>query len=681
MRHNESTENEKKKTKRGGLSFRKADSIQKKIQIAMIEVVIVTMLILGIVSCYLNYSSTYSTLVQSMNEVSSVAAGRVEWEITAYKNIVQELGRTARLANPDYSTEEKQAIIDEKVDAYSLIRGKLIGLDGIAQIDGTDYSEREYFQYALKGETYFSEPLIAKTDGALSLIAAAPVWEGGLPNTKVVGVVFLSLPADLLDTIMSDINLSDNSGAYIIDKRGTTAAHSVEGMTKSQNNTIENAKSDAGLAKLASLEQKMLAGEDGIGTYFDGGTLKFISYSPIQNTDGWSLAVTAPAMDFFASTVVGILITIAIMIASIVIAGIIAYRIGKGIGEPIRQCAERLQMVKTGDLHTPVPEINTNDETGILADATRSIVESMNAIIGDIKHIVGTMARGDFSVKSNALESYVGDFEEIVVSLRELRDIMSDTLMAIRSAASQVSAGSGQMSESAQSLAEGATDQAGAVQELMATIENVTAMVSENARNAEESYRQALAYEKDAAEGNSAMDELTKAMEKISESSGQIGNIIAEIEDIASQTNLLSLNASIEAARAGEAGKGFAVVADQIGKLASDSAKSAANTRQMIENTVNEVTEGNRITERTSEVLKKVVEGMRRLGESSKDSADSAEVQAESMKQIEQGIEQISSVVQNNSAAAEETSATSEELSAQAISLNEEIGKFTLLEQ
>lgn len=681
MEQHESTAREKKAAGKRSLSFKKADSIQKKIQIAMIEVVIVTMLILGIISSYLNYSSTYSTLVDSMNQVSSIAAERVEWEIASYKNIVQELGRTARLANPDYSIEEKQEIIDEKVKAYGLVRGKLIGVDGIAQIDGTDYNEREYFKRALKGETYFSEPLIAKTDGALSLIAAAPVWEGGIPDTKVVGVVFLSLPADLLDTIMQGIDLSEHSGAYIIGKSGTTVAHSTEGMTKSQNNTIENAKSDSSLKKLASLEQKMIAGEDGIGTYVSKGGIQFLSYSPIASTDGWSLGITAPAMDFFLSTIVGILITIAVMIISIVIAGMIAHRIGKGIGEPIRQCAERLQKVRTGDLHTPVPEITANDETGILADATKSIVDSMNDIIEDIKHIVGTMATGDFSVKSKSLGSYVGDFEEIVVSLRELRDIMSDTLRAIRTAADQVSAGSGQMSESAQNLAEGATDQAGAVQELMATIENVTNMVSANAQSAAESYKQALEYEKDAAESNGAMDELTKAMERISESSSQIGNIIAEIEDIASQTNLLSLNASIEAARAGEAGKGFAVVADQIGKLASDSAKSAANTRQMIETTVEEVTEGNRITERTSQTLKKVVEGMHKLGESSKDSAASAEVQADSMKQIEQGIEQISSVIQNNSAAAEETSATSEELSAQAINLNGEIGKFTLLDQ
>lgn len=669
------------KTKKFTLNFMKATSVQQKIQTAMIEIVVVTMLFLGVVSCYLNYSSTYSTMIQSMNEVSSVAAQRVEWEITAYKNIVQELGRTARLANPSYTIEEKQAIIDEKVKAYGLVRGKLIETNGIALIDGTDYSDREYFKQALKGNVYFSDPLIAKTDNVLSLIIAAPVWEGGLPDTTVVGVVFLSLPANLLDDVMKSIHVSDNSGAYIINSEGTTVAHSTDGMAESQNNTIENAKTDSSLKKIAALEQRMIAGEDGIGSYTYKGTKKYLSFSPIANSNGWSIGITAPSMDYFASTFTGIIITIVIMLVSIFAAAYIALRIGKALGVPISLCAARLQQMTTGDLHSPVPEITSNDETKILADATSSIVKNINLIIADIKYILAQLAKGNFTVRSKNLDGYVGDYENIVVSLRDLRNIMNSTLKTIQVASDQVSAGSDQLSESAQALAEGATEQAGSIEKLVSTVDNLSHMVSENAKSAGEAYIQAVEYESNAAESSSAMNELTLAMEKISQSSNEIGKIIAEIEDIAAQTNLLSLNASIEAARAGEAGRGFAVVADQIGKLASNSAQSAANTRQMIENTVNEVIEGNRITERTSETLKKVVDGMRMLGNNAKDTAHSAEIQANAMKELSEGIEQISSVVQNNSAAAEETSATSEELNAQALSLNSEIGKFTLMDE
>ena len=167
-------------------------------------------------------------------------------------------------------------------------------------------------------------------------------------------------------------------------------------------------------------------------------------------------------------------------------------------------------------------------------------------------------------------------------------------------------------------------------------------------------------------------------MNQINQTSSEVANIISEIEDIASQTNLLSLNASIEAARAGEAGKGFAVVADQIGKLASDSASSAANTRQLIENSLREIEIGNEITEKTTKSILTVIEGIQSLAESTRDISDQSMTQAEAMKQLENGIEQIAEVIQSNSAAAQETSATSEELSAQSDSLKELIGQFVL---
>ena len=167
-------------------------------------------------------------------------------------------------------------------------------------------------------------------------------------------------------------------------------------------------------------------------------------------------------------------------------------------------------------------------------------------------------------------------------------------------------------------------------------------------------------------------------MGRINDTSKQIANIIAEIEDIASQTNLLSLNASIEAARAGEAGKGFAVVADQIGKLASDSANSAINTKKLIENSIVEIEHGNEITAKTTAAIEAVIEGIKMLASSTKEISELSDEQADAMKQLEMGVEQISEVIQNNSAAAQETSATSEELSAQSDNLEGLVGQFKL---
>ena len=191
----------------------------------------------------------------------------------------------------------------------------------------------------------------------------------------------------------------------------------------------------------------------------------------------------------------------------------------------------------------------------------------------------------------------------------------------------------------------------------------------------------ATAAAKDAKKSREEMNQLTLAMERITATSQEIENIIAAIEDIASQTNLLSLNASIEAARAGEAGRGFAVVADQIGKLAADSAQSAVSTRELISKCLVEVEEGNHIVENTMESIGEVLANMESFAGMASGAAQASKEQVDMLKQIEAGIDQITIVVQNNSATAQETSAVSEELSAQATNLEEMVAQFELREE
>ena len=198
------------------------------------------------------------------------------------------------------------------------------------------------------------------------------------------------------------------------------------------------------------------------------------------------------------------------------------------------------------------------------------------------------------------------------------------------------------------------------------------------AQSAEESYKQAEKYANEADNSRAEMSAMVNAMERINETSKKIGNIISEIESIASQTNLLSLNASIEAARAGEAGRGFAVVADQIRQLAEQSAQSVVDTRELIEGSLQEISEGNYAAERAANSIELVVDGIKNIADASREQSRMAEEQAETMRQAEQGVSQISEVVQSNSATAQESSATSEELSAQATTLDELIGQFVL---
>lgn len=665
-----------KAEKKFSFSVKHADSIQKKIQFTMVRVVAIGMVVLGIVACILNFYSTYEMLRTTMNELSKLVADRVEWEITAYKNIVQELGCVSRFSSDAYTIEDKQEIISQKVQGYGFIRGRLINTEGIAEIDNTDFSDRDFFQHAIKGEVYFSEPTLSPTDGKIRLYAAAPVWENGVANTTITGVIMVVLPLDMLNNIAKDIEISENANAYILNKEGTTIAHTLIERVEIAENTIQDAKTDSSLRKIASLEEKMIAGEDGFGTYTYGGVVKMLSYSPVKNSDGWSVAVNAPIMDFFGKLVFSIFAMIVIVIITIVVASSVAVQTGKKIGEPIRLCANRLNQILEGDLQSEIPVIDTKDEVAILADTTKGIVDGLNAIIGDIKYLLSSMADGDFSIHTKAEQHYIGDFEEILLSVRRIHSSLNGTLLSIREAADQVSAGSDQMAEGAQSLAEGATDQAGAVQELLATISDTTAKVEQNAEEAVEASKEAMQIEKSAQDSTKNMQEVTNAMERISTASKEIENIILTIENIASQTNLLALNASIEAARAGEAGRGFAVVASEIGQLANESAKAVEDTRKLIGTALSEVSDGNGIVENTVAVLMDVINGIEEIVQSIEGVAESSKQQAVAMEEINKGIEQISVVVEANSATAEESSATSEELSAQAAQLKEQVERF-----
>ena len=635
--------------------------------------------VLAAAAILLNLATTFYNLRSSLDTMAKLAADRVAQELQGKANIVTELGLNNQLSNTMYEAAQKQEVIDRRVAAYGIVGGKFLNADGICEVEGKDYSDKDYFQRAMQGEVVISDPAVSE-EGKLEVTVAAPVWKNGIQNTEVTGVVCMVPQYSFLNDIVANIKVSSNGSCYILNHSGTTIAHSNPAVAEAQENTIEQAKTDSSLKAIAKLEAKMVNGESGTGSYLYGGSAKLMAYAPIPNTDGWSMAVTAPYTDFIGSTVISIIVALVIAFGAVAIGGNTARKIGKIVGTPIKLCADRLTLLAQGDLHSPMPVIDTEDETKQLANATESLAGSLNIVINDVGQLLAEMADGNFTVTADNKEYYVGDFHGLILSMRTLRDKLSSTLLDIRESVSQVSLGAAQMAETAQGLAEGATDQAGSVEELQATITNLTGIVEENAKALQDSYEQARAYQQQAVSSEEEMKDLIQAMQGITDTSRQISDIIEEIEDIASQTNLLSLNAAIEAARAGEAGKGFAVVADQIRKLADDSAKSAIHTRELIETSIKEVDKGNEITERTCQSLQKVVEGMDVLAQEAQQAMNNSNTQAESMEQIEQGIDQISTVVQNNSATAQETSATSEELSAQATNMNELVAAFRLRE-
>ena len=651
-------------------------SIRMKIVACMLIAILTSLVIVGGISAWLNYTSTIDTLGQTMTEMADTAAERIEEELNAYKNIAYVTGCIPTLSDRTATVEEKRAVVENQALSHGLQRGNIIGLDGISILDGKDYSDRAYVKSAMKGETAVSEPLVSKITGQLSIMVSAPIWEGGIPGKKVAGVVYFVPNETFLNDIVASLQVSPNGSAYILNNAGYTIAHKNMDNVKNRENTQEDAKTDKKLKDLAALEVRMTLGESGFGRYEYGGIRKFLAFSPIEGTEGWSLAINAPTKDFTQSTVNGIIITIILMVVFLAISSYMAYRLARQIGEPVKDCAQRLRLLAEGDLDTPVHEIHTGDETQILADSARTLVRGFRLMIQDMDEMLAEMSRGNLTADSKCEEAYVGGYRGLLDSARKLSAQLSDTLRQINQSADQVSAGAEQVSAGAQALSQGATEQASAIEELAATINDISGKIIATADRAGDVHSQSSETGREVEQCNEQMFELVNAVRDIGESSSQIGKIIKTIEDIAFQTNILALNAAVEAARAGTAGKGFAVVADEVRNLASKSAEASKSTSVLIEGSARSVEKGMKIADETAASLQKAVISTENTVKAVDKITEATAEQSQAVSQVTQGMDQISSVVQTNSATAEESAAASEELSGQAVILKELVGQF-----
>lgn len=377
---------------------------------------------------------------------------------------------------------------------------------------------------------------------------------------------------------------------------------------------------------------------------------------------------------------VAILLIVVILVAAFIIAKRIGNAVADGIATPMNALAERLESFAQGDLNSPFPEYHNNDEVGDMVQSATDTIGKLTLIMNDMEALLGEMANGNFNIHTSCEEAYVGDFNPLLMAIRDMKIQMDETLKEVTQASEMVSVGAQNLAEASQALAEGATDQAASAEEMQATIDEITNGLSNTVKLTNDAYLEAERVAGNAEGSREEMAVMVEAMNRINETSLKIGSVITEIENIASQTNLLSLNASIEAARAGEAGRGFAVVADQIRTLAEQSAEAAVNTRELIEGSIHEIEVGSKAVEQTEQVIVDVVEAIHNIAASSKGISETAVQQAEAMGQADAGVTRIADIIQTNSATAEETSATSEELSAQASTMDGIVAKFTLSE-
>ena len=528
------------------------------------------------------------------------------------------------------------------------------------------YGTQDFYKQAQESKTASATlPMENADTGKGSFYMTVPILDGdrflGIVTTEISTEVFNELDMSTLGYENVFFDVLDNQNNFVY-------SNNPDAKGKNLGDLIGQKYSDMLVEKMQSKE-----------AFFQRDSqVRYYVPLQIEGVDWWvQTAMTIPHFDqeknqlLFALILSEVIIFILVQIINFL-------RISNAL-KPLKKISEAGKEVAGGNFDVEI-HYPQQDEIGELSRSISEVIGRSKKIVFDLRDRLDAMAGGNFTENLES-EEYVGDYAPLLESLKHIQEDMNKTLQEVHASSVQVLSSAEQVNTGAQSLSQGATEQASSIEELSANMQDISHSIQASTKTAGEAYK--LQGEAGVAvlQSNEKMEEMRKAMDDITAKSNEISKIIKTIDDIAFQTNILSLNAAIEAARAGAAGKGFAVVADEVGNLAQKSAKAAQNTGLLIEETIEAVEKGAKITEETAESLNSVSKSTEEVNTLIEKISSASSKDLEGITSLNQGLQQISSVVQANSATAEQSAAASEELTGQANKMNELVERFQLKEE
>jgi len=608
-------------------------SIKVKLALVIVSCIFTLSAIFGILCYYQSKSiileESGSSMLRLSEEINRVFQANMEKQIALVETI-----SSRRIVTDNTPWAEKVSNLQKEADRLGFLAFALADADGNAvrfdrESSKAQLSDREYFKTAISGKSAYSDVIISRVTGKPTVIVAVPLKRDGV----IKGVFYGVRDGGEISNLVKDVKYGKSGYAYVVNKYGTIIGHKNYDLVLKEFNPITESKKDVKLVPLAEAFERMIKGEKGTAYYFFNNQDIVASFSPVENTDGWSISVAVEHQEFLRGVyrlrfIMGI-IAVVIMCTG----AILAYFAGTGISEPVIAAVNHAGLMAKLDMSRDVPDIllNRDDEIGQLGAAFQKLSEEVRKTISEI-------------IKASKLVASSSD------------QICSDNM----------------------NLSQRTSDQASSLEEIAATIEEANANIQQSSLNAAEASRISGKSLELAQKGGQIVEEAVKSIGEINESSRKIADIISMINEIAFQTNLLALNAAVEAARAGDQGKGFAVVAGEVRNLARRTGTAAKEISMLIKDSVDKIGSGTELVNKSGEALKEIIESVKHVSNIVAEMAAASDEQRRGIEQINIAVTDMDMLTQKNAALVEETASASEEMSGQAEDLQSKVAGFIL---
>lgn len=640
--------------------------------VALLVVVCTTIMIISMTNL------TDAILLDTLQPMTRQAAKTVESNFHMLADRMMGIADDKRLTTADASggapsaSAQMEVLLDAK-EVYELYTIGLYDLNG-KLMRGDDGSPANVeigdFFTLLKQTDNLTVANTSIFQGELGITMGMPVKQNGKTEFYVVGVY----KYDTISDVLSNINIGKTGRALIINSDGTIVAHANQQFVLQEQNIYELDST----VESAAIYDRMTAGETGSDKANIDGMRSFVSFSPIRGTK-WSLAIQVPQSDYAYLTNRSIFAAAVAAVVMLLFSAIMIYRLSKKISDSVISATSRIIGLADGDLHSSVMVVNTKDEIELLTAALQTTVARVNDYISDIKQVLTHVAEGDLNIDTSG--EYQGDFIVLQESLIFIIDSLNRTMHGFKDATVRLTRMADVLSGQSSELHQVSDGQNGYILQLVGEVTGVGENLDEVSRNTQQTKGKTSRIVNQIDTTNQTMQRLSGVMNDINLNAGEIGKISVMIADIASQTNILALNASIEAARAGTAGKGFAVVANEVRSLAVKSAEAAKNAAEMIDRSCGMIESGVHLTSETAAALGEISQASMEIDKITDTLAETVLTQKRSLTGMQESIDHISNLADQNLQSAEKTEAASRELAQEAEELQTAIRRFTLKEE